>query len=252
MMSKVVVFTGPTIPAYEASDILQAIYLDPVSQGDVHEALITYKPEIIAIIDGYFENVPSVWHKEILYAMSQGIHIFGSSSMGALRAAELHVFGMRGIGKIFNAYKEGIIEDDDEVAVFHGPKELGYPALSEAMVNIRQTCQDALDSKIISREFYSSFLQTAKNLYYKERTYHRILSSMDQNESWHDDKKHFSAWLSYGCRNLKKEDAVLLLHEIKALRDTVLPPKEIRYHFEQTSMWLQSMKGNGINAKYSK
>ena len=45
--------------------------------------------EAIGIIDGYFERVPSVWHKEILWAMAEGIHVFGSASMGALRAAEL-------------------------------------------------------------------------------------------------------------------------------------------------------------------
>ena len=70
----------------------------------------------IGIIDGYFENIPSVWHKEILWAMSQGIHVFGSASMGALRAAELAPFGMEGVGAIFEAYRDGWLEDDDEVA----------------------------------------------------------------------------------------------------------------------------------------
>ena len=52
--------------------------------------------------------------------MSQGIHVFGSASMGALRA-ELCPFGMVGVGRIFEAYRDGELEDDDEVAVIHGP-----------------------------------------------------------------------------------------------------------------------------------
>jgi hypothetical protein len=51
-------------------------------------------PAIIGLIDGYFEVTPTVWHKEILWAMAQGIHVHGSASIGALRAAELCSFGM--------------------------------------------------------------------------------------------------------------------------------------------------------------
>ena len=85
----IVVFTGPTLPADQARAILpDALYLPPVAQGDVYRAA-GHQPQAIALIDGFFEHVPAVWHKEILWAMAQGIHVFGSSSMGALRAAEL-------------------------------------------------------------------------------------------------------------------------------------------------------------------
>ncbi len=55
----------------------------------------------LLLIDGYFHQVPSVQHKEILYALHQGLAVFGCSSMGALRAAELADFGMVGIGRVF-------------------------------------------------------------------------------------------------------------------------------------------------------
>ena len=87
------------------------------------------EPQAIGIIDGYFQWAPAVWHKEILWAIQQGVHVFGAASMGALRAAELAPFGMRGVGRIFEAYRDGVLpgsgdepfEDDDEVAVVHGP-----------------------------------------------------------------------------------------------------------------------------------
>ncbi|MBV5331336.1 tfuA protein, partial [bacterium] len=75
-----------------------------------------------------------------------------ASSMGALRAAELHVFGMVGIGRVFADYRDLIHEDDDEVAVIHGPAELGYPALSEAMVNIRATIAQAVVERVLTTE----------------------------------------------------------------------------------------------------
>ena len=66
-----------------------------------------------------------------------GVHVFGASSMGALRAAELHPFGMVGVGRVFEGYRAGVYEDDDEVAVVHASEEAGFAPLSEAMVNVR-------------------------------------------------------------------------------------------------------------------
>ena len=53
----------------------------------------------------------------------------GASSMGALRAAELSQFGMVGIGEVYQAFKLGRLEDDDEVAIVHGPEGSRLPAI---------------------------------------------------------------------------------------------------------------------------
>ena len=104
--------------------------------------------------------MPTVRHKEILWAMSRGIHVFGSASIGALRAAELAAFGMEGVGTIFELYRDGVLEDDDEVAIAHGPAEVGFVAGSEAMVNIRQTLQRAERDGVISAE---AWVRSLKN-----------------------------------------------------------------------------------------
>ena len=139
-----IVFVGPTLAPEEVAAAGDFICLPPVSQGDVYRAARS-RPRAIGIIDGYFSGAPSVWHKEILWAISEGVPVFGSASMGALRAAELHSFGMRGVGRIFEAFRDGVLEDDDEVAVLHGPAEIGYLAASEPMVNIRETLALARD-----------------------------------------------------------------------------------------------------------
>ena len=53
----VFVFTGPTLAADAARLHLEAIYLPPVSQGDVYR-VARHRPQAIGIIDGYFERVP--------------------------------------------------------------------------------------------------------------------------------------------------------------------------------------------------
>ena len=91
----VYVFAGPTLRHDEIREHLDAVCLPPAAQGDVYRAALN-RPRVIAVVDGYFEGVPAVWHKEVLWALDHGIHVFGSASMGALRAAELAHFGMTG------------------------------------------------------------------------------------------------------------------------------------------------------------
>jgi len=62
-----------------------------------------------------------VAHKEILDVLKKGVTVVGGSSMGALRAAELDAFGMVGAGRIYECYRSGRIEADDEVAVTYNP-----------------------------------------------------------------------------------------------------------------------------------
>ena len=115
MTDRTIIFAGPTIGAAEVRAILpDATVLPPVAQGDLYRAC-RLRPRAIGIIDGYYETTPSIWHKEVLWALAQGIHVYGAASMGALRAAELAAFGMVGVGKVFESYRDGIIEDDDEV-----------------------------------------------------------------------------------------------------------------------------------------
>jgi hypothetical protein len=156
------VFVGPTLSAEEARKELDAVYLPPAAQGDVYRAA-RERPEAIGLIDGYFERVPAVWHKELLWAMAEGIHVYGSASMGALRAAELAPFGMRGFGATFEAFLHGDLEDDDEVAVMHAPAEEGYRPLSEAMVNIRATLASAERAEVRCSAFLKrSFFMDSK------------------------------------------------------------------------------------------
>jgi len=237
------VFLGPTLPVDAARSVLNAVYLPPVRHGDVWRVAAYCNPSAIAIIDGYFEHVPSVWHKEILWALSEGIPVFGASSMGALRACELEQFGMVGIGRIFVGFRDGVFppyttepfEDDDEVAVIHGPAESGYPS-SEAMVNIRCTLAKAADEGIISPQLRDEMVQMAKAVFYKDRSYRALLKQAANTVNPTAELDALRAWLPEGKIDQKREDALALLDHLREAESDV---PNARFRFERTTMWEQ-------------
>src|SRR5690606_13870764 len=114
----IVVFLGPTLSLAEAERTLPgAVFLQPVSQGDIILAAHAFRPRAMILVDGQFEDRPPVRHKEIMWAMAQGIVVFGAGSMGAIRAAELHPFGMLGVGLIYRWYRRWPLAPDDAVAI---------------------------------------------------------------------------------------------------------------------------------------
>lgn len=232
----VCIFTGPTISAAEAAGELDAVYFPPAAEGDVYRASLQ-RPQVIGIIDGYFQDVPSVRLKEILWAMSRGIHVFGSASIGALRATELEAFGMEGVGSVFESYRDGILEDDDEVAIAHGPAELGFPSLSEAMVNIRQTLRKAELDEVISPDVRTALEQMAKQLFYPERSYPVLVRHASESGLPEDQLARLRDWLPEGRVNQKREDALAMLRLIGGRLAEGVEPKRVSFSFEHTAMW---------------
>ena len=150
----------------------------------------------------------------------QGIHVYGAASIGALRAAELDVFGMRGIGRIYEDFRDGVFEDDDEVAVLHGPEELGYPPLTEAMVNIRATFEAAAIAGMIDAALSAPRLtDIAKGLFYKARSYEAVLQAAAASEFPAATSRRLSTWLPQGRVDRKREDAEAMLAAIRAHLD---------------------------------
>jgi hypothetical protein len=229
------IFVGPTLRREEVAAVCDATCLPPVAQGDVYRAA-QQRPRAIGIIDGFFSGAPSVWHKEILWALSQGIPVFGSASMGALRAAELHQFGMRGIGRIFEAYRDGILEDDDEVAVVHGPAELGFLPVSEAMVNIRATLARAEGEGILSGPARRGLESFGKSLYFPERDWPTLLAAIGKSGISEADLNALLDWLPHGRVDQKRVDALAML---SAITDDLAHPQSLDpdFAFEWTHFW---------------
>lgn len=213
------IFVGPTLPADAITD---GVVHPPVAVGDILRLIRRKSITRIAIIDGYFERMAAVWHKELLHAIERGIHVYGAASMGALRAAELHAFGMIGVGAIFNAYKRGEYTADDEVAVAHLPEEYGYRATSDALVNIRA----GLAIATIPAATKATLLELARARFYRDRSWHQLV--LDGRAAGVPER-HLSQLATMPKPDRKAADAKLLL---RALRRP--PPRRVRLRVPRT------------------
>lgn len=236
------VFVGPTLAGGKVAAAGDFVRLPPVAQGDVYRA-VRAGARAIGIIDGYFSGVPAVWHKEVLWAIAQGVPVFGSASMGALRAAELHAFGMRGVGRIFEEYRNGCLEDDDDVAVLHGPAETGYVVLSEPMVNVRATLDKAGAEKVIPMAAVRALTVLAKGVFYQDRTWEAVFSAAASSGLPEAEIETLRDWLPAGKVDRKAEDALAMLAAMTDWLSGEQEPPEADFEFEWTDMWDVAIAG---------
>jgi len=235
-MSEIFVFLGPTLAENRARAELDAVYLPPVSEGDVYR-LWRRRPRAIGIVDGYFQHVPAVWHKEIMWIMERGVHVFGAAGLGALRAAELDAFGMRGVGWAYEAFADGTLDRDDEVAVKHGSAEDGYRALSEAMVNIRPTLQAAHDQGIISVATHDALTRNAAALFYPDRSWPGLLTAAEATGTDPAELSVLRQWLPTGRIDQQAADAVAMLHEMRCFLASDPEPRQVTWSMANTARW---------------
>jgi hypothetical protein len=214
--NKPIVFLGPTLKHSVAAQLCDYELRAPAGMGDITLALAN-RPEAIILIDGVFEDQPSVWHKEILLALSKDIPIIGASSMGALRAAELSAFGMTGFGTIYNSFADGTLNDDDEVAVVHGPPELNWQTLSDAMVDIRDFIATAVRCGILEAGEAENVVAHAKAQHFKFRTLEGSLELVLQNSRSKSEKAKICAWFLNRGLGLKERDCRALLSQSSEL-----------------------------------
>ncbi|UUX91411.1 TfuA-related McrA-glycine thioamidation protein [Methanoplanus endosymbiosus] len=210
MKPDAVVFLGPSLPLSEAEQILpgpSAEYRPPVKRGDL-EAVMAEKPKIVCIIDGLFFQDCSVGHREVLKLLNSGIKVYGASSMGALRACELEDFGMTGIGRVFEMYRDGVVESDDEVALACDP--FTGESISDALIDIRINLERAVDEGVITPDESTIILKTASDIYYPERTYRKIIKAASESIG-EASAGNFMEFIGKVPYSQKREDAKALL-----------------------------------------
>jgi hypothetical protein len=229
-----IVFIGPTLSPREAAGVLDAAYHPPAAQGDLYRAALQ-RPRAIGLIDGCCETVPAVWHNEILWAMAQGIHVFGAAGIGALRAVELAPFGMEGVGTVFDSFRDGLLDDDAEVAVLHADAHHGHVALSEALVNIRATLARAVVEGILSADAAAALLERARATFYRQRTWPGLLAGAAAAGL---DVGRLEGWLPHGRVDRKRLDALAMLRLMRTRLDAGVPPKAVTWRFQPTRAWM--------------
>lgn len=200
-MFETLVFVETSLTHQEARSILpNAAYALSIKKGDVIRAIKKGYKRIV-IIDGNFSWIPSVWHKEILIALDYGIEVLGASSMGAIRAAELDVFGMKGVGRVYEMYKNEEIDGDDEVAIAYSKFN---NAQTIPLINIRLTLEKL---NISNKEV---ILNSIRTIFYTERTWNRLANHLPQDV--------YNLILSKYV-DIKKEDAHAVLSYVNKIQN---------------------------------
>lgn len=219
-MNKPIVYLGPTLSREEATKILDADYRDPAKKGDfLMLSRDSDEKKYVGFVDGVFlhDYPPSpieVYH----LATRKNIELIGASSLGALRAVELEKFGMKGIGKIFQLYKNGIINADDEVAVtFVRENNI---LQSEAMIDIRFNLFLAYKKGIITNQTKKRIAKIAKNIYFPFRNYEDIIKLTHQQfPSIYNELESFRSYILKNRDSLKARDAIKLLKYLKTMSE---------------------------------
>lgn len=210
---QIVIYLGPSLAVQDARAILDADYRPPVRRGDFNE-LMKSPPKIIGIVDGKFFQSFAISPKEILPALEAGIRVFGSSSMGALRAVELKRYGMVGVGRVFELFDSQELYADDEVAmVFDDPSG---KALSTPMVNIRLALSAAAQEGVISAESEVTLRELIQAVYFPDRSYPMMLK-LAEGAIPEPERVRLRGWLKERTPDAKRDDAIRLLHDVGRL-----------------------------------
>jgi hypothetical protein len=230
-MKTTIVFAGPSIFGVNVHEYPTIEFAPPAACGDVLQA-IRSGYTMIGLIDGVFGSQRAVWHKELLYGLSQGVTIVGAASMGALRAAECSQVGMLGIGNIYEDFASGRRTADSDVAIQHLPKEFAYQPITIALVDAEYAIDQLEDQQQLSKTLTNILRVIARNLGFRDRTWEEILSLHQLRES---QKQHVLELIFNLGPLLKTRDARSLLTMLASN-----PTHECRtFTFSHTSFFAQ-------------
>ncbi len=219
-----VLFAGPSLAGVDVARICpDASIRGPAQHGDVTRAVFD-GATAIGLVDGLFEAIAAVWHKEILFALTRGVRMFGAASMGALRAAECAPFGMVGIGAIYLCYAGGELDDDAAVAQLHGPPEFGYVPLTEALVNIEATVANAERQGLVTSAEALELRRQAADTFFKDRTWERVIEDLPGIAA--PRRAALRVAVSQARVDAKRRDAEELLRQLASTPDERQPPPD--------------------------
>jgi hypothetical protein len=200
----------------KAKSIFDAEYRPPAKKGDFLRLGLLSEISMVGLVDGMFmQDYPPTPIEVYQLVAKKNIIVVGAASLGALRAVELERFGMIGIGKIFELYRTGKVNADDEVAVTFD--ETSYKLQSEAMIDIRFNLFLAEKRGIISTHIRKMLSHVAKKVYFPLRNYNDILDYLVKSTPEYADQfEVFRSYISSNRVSLKELDTIKLIKYIKA------------------------------------
>ncbi len=170
-MSRLHLFVGPSIFGVDlSSSALAAVKIHgPIQHGDLRRLSARQEPGVVAVADGLFHQHLPIGHREIRDVLANGWTVWGLSSMGAIRAAEMGSLGMRGFGEVFRRFATPPGLDDDEVALLHtdGPP---YAPLTEPLIHLREALDTIVRDDVIDPITRERAVARLKSAWYGHRS----------------------------------------------------------------------------------
>jgi hypothetical protein len=191
------IFIGPTLNGFDTqieNPPDTAIWHPPVKRNDINYLSQRNKPSTIIIVDGYFHNYLAVGHKEIREAIKMGWEIWGLSSMGAIRAAEMISLGMKGYGSVYKHFLADPDFKDDEVTLLHGTEKPFIP-ISEPLIHIRYALKHLVMNKQISIKEQKKIVRVLSSIWYGDRTLY-LLKELLKKETKFNKEVNIDNFLS--------------------------------------------------------
>jgi hypothetical protein len=124
----IAVFAGISLGKDALASLPGATLLPPIARGDLGNAF-DEGFRVFGIVDGVFDQTRAVAPSEILEVMRLGARLLGSSSMGALRAAELDHHGMIGVGRVYELVRRSPAFRDDWLGHMFNPISFAHVTL---------------------------------------------------------------------------------------------------------------------------
>lgn len=187
MTEPVWIFAGPSTYGLPFSITTEPgiVWCPPVRRGDIEDLVVREAPGVLAIVDGTFHSYPAVAHVEIREAIEAGWKTFGLSSMGAIRAAEMHHLGLQPWGQVAEHFVGNPATPDDEVALLHG-QDKPFLHLSEPLVHIRAFFAHLGEQGMLESQDRESLELELASLWFGDRTLQRVrymLARLIQDEA---------------------------------------------------------------------
>lgn len=204
---RLAVFAGPSLPPQERPALEDVTYLPPAARGDVERVAREY--DAVLLIDGVFHHDLAPSPKEC-YAALRHARMFGTASMGALRAAECAPYGFTPLGAIAGWYTHDAIDGDDEVAVLTHPDT--HEALTVPLVNVRYVAWLAYRAGIINADERSAFIRSAREIFYMDRGWDDVIELAPRSA------REWIARVAVTAGDLKQLDARFALRSVLRAR----------------------------------
>jgi len=212
-----VVFSGGSLRETDKQGDNDIVYALPIRQGDMFATILEGFRNIL-IIDGYFYNDFPCTTFEVLLAIEEGRNVFGAGSIGALRAVELHNYGMLGSGYVFNYLKRKKIKPYQIVAqTYDGDNK----PVSVPLINVVYFLKSALKKRIISRSEFDKCFNAANDIHFAALTFpyfFKYLGTSGRLPGRRVERlKNYFYLEGEDGFNVKRKDALLLLKNFRSI-----------------------------------